>query len=95
MENWWRLHFEPLLSIARETGVAEVTQNVRGHNLETVTPQFMRGVLAMLNRGTEHAQWNSLTDVGEVGCAGSYESGQLGFWWAEPLTPEEIDEYVL
>ena len=96
MENWWRLHFEPTLSVAREAGVAEVTQNARGE-LTTVMPQFLRGAFAMVNRGGENviygdAVWNG--ERFEVS-VGTCESGELGFFWADPLSPEVIDEYVL
>lgn len=96
MENWWRLTFEPLLSIARENGVAEVAQNARGE-LTTVMPQFLRGAFAMVNRGHEAVIYSTPEWNGErfEATIGTYESGELGFFWAEPLSPEEIEEYVL
>lgn len=94
MENWWRLTFEPTLSIARKAGVAKVTQLVKG-DLETALPQFMRGVLAMVNKSDEHPAYNGPVIAGGAEIAGTHESGQIGWWWFLPVSPEEIDEYVL
>lgn len=95
MEKWFRLHYEPTLSIARENGVAGVTQLVKAVNVEDALPAFMQGVLAMLGHEGEHVHYGTPDPAYSATYVDTVDSGMIGYWWFTEVSPEEIEEYVL
>jgi hypothetical protein len=95
MEKWFRLHFEPLLSIAREKGVAGVAQLVKTNNVNDALPGFFQGVLAMIDREGEHVTYRVIDKPNAPGYVDTHENGMIGYWWFTDVSPEEIEQYVL